>query len=64
MTDYYLKFASESEAQAALEGYEGAIDVIGEIPDVTGWHVNVRGAESEVLAAFAIEVVTPYRVWA
>ena len=64
MTDYYLKFASESEALAALEGYEGAIDVIGEIPDVTGWHVNVRGEANEKLAAYDTAPITPYRVWA
>lgn len=64
MTDYYLKFQSEAESTAALEGYEGAIDVIGEIPDVTGWHVNVRGPESETLANYAVEVATPFRVWA
>jgi len=63
MTDYYLKFNSEAEATAALDGYEGAIDVIGQIPEVEGWHVNVRGEESEALAAFAVEVATPYRVW-
>lgn len=64
MSDYYLKFANEAEATAALDGYEGSIDIIGEIPDVTGWHVNVRGPESEALAAFAVEVATPYRIWA
>ncbi len=64
MTDYYLKFNSEAEATTVLEGYEGAIDVIGEIPDVAGWHVNVRGPESEALEQYAVIVDTPYRVWA
>lgn len=55
-----------------------AIDVIGLIykPDgtftdgepnvkaITGWHVNVRGSEDDVLAQYHVTVATPYRVWA
>lgn len=64
MTDYYLKFNSEAEATAALEGYEGAIDAIGQIPDVAGWHVNVRGPETPAFDKYGVVVDTPYRVWA
>ena len=64
MTDYYLKFASESEAQAALEGYEGAIDVIGVIDGTDGWHVNVRGPWAPELASYDTSPKTPHRVWA
>jgi len=31
---------------------------------LTGWHVNVRGPENEALAAYAVDVATPVRVWA
>jgi hypothetical protein len=82
MIDYYLKFASESEADKVLPSYEGPIDVIGtiykptgkiiksaegdhpEMVAIPGWHVNVRCEEDVVLEKYAVEVLTPYRVWA
>ena len=64
--DLYLKFTSEEEANAVLEGYPGSIDVIGEIEGATGWHVNTRGQMLLDLMAFAVnpEPTTPMRVWA
>jgi hypothetical protein len=77
MTDLHLKFTDEAQATEALDGYEGSIDTIGiiykrtggtdEEPVMTalpGWHVNVRGPESEALTQFSVEVNTPIRVWA
>jgi hypothetical protein len=77
MTDLRLKFTDEAQATKALDGYEGSIDTIGiiykrtggtdEEPVMTalqGWHVNVRGPESEALTKFSVEVNTPVRVWA
>jgi hypothetical protein len=77
MTDMFLKFTDEEQAIEALDGYEGSIDTIGiiykrtggtdEDPVMTallGWHVNVRGPESEALTQFSVEVSTPIRVWA
>ena len=77
MTDLHLKFTDEAQATEALDGYEGSIDTIGiiymrtggtdEEPVMTalpGWHVNVRGPESEALTQFSVEVNTPVRVWA
>lgn len=77
MIDMYLKFIDEAAATKALEGYEGSVDTIGVIykrtggtddePVMTaipGWHVNVRGPESNLLAPFKVQVATPYRVWA
>jgi hypothetical protein len=77
MIDMYLKFTSEAAATKALEGYDGSVDTIGVIykrtggtdeePVMTalsGWHVNVRGPESKLLAPFKVQVATPYRVWA
>lgn len=40
---------------------EGPAPVMAARP---GWHVNVRGPESESLAPYNIEVTTPVRVWA
>jgi hypothetical protein len=77
MIDMYLKFTSEVQATAALEGYEGSVDTIGVIYERTGgtdeepvmtalpgWHVNVRGPESDKLTPFDIQVSSPHRVWA
>lgn len=77
MIDLYLKFTNEAAATNALEGYEGSIDIIGVIYERTGgtddepimtalpgWHVNVRGPESKLLAPFMVQVATPCRVWA
>jgi hypothetical protein len=77
MIDLYLKFTDEAQATEALEGYEGSIDTIGiiykrtggtdEEPVMTpieGWHVNVRGPQSDTLTPFAVQVSTPHRVWA
>lgn len=75
--DMYLKFTDEAAATAALEGYQGSIDVIGVIYDVDntdpenpvatalpGWHVNTRGPISAELSAFAVVPTQPRRVWA
>lgn len=77
MIDLYLKFTDEAEATEALDGYEGSIDTIGVIYERTGgtdeepvmtrlsgWHVNVRGPESDKLTLFAVQVSSPHRVWA
>jgi len=78
--DLYLKFIDEEQSIAALEGYEGSIDVIGIIADIDntnpenpiilpleGWHVNIRlaaGEDDSVLEAFKIQPRNPMRVWA
>ena len=76
--DLYLKFTDEAQATAALEGYEGSIDVIGVIYERTGgtddepvmtaipgWHVNVRVVDEDdkTLQPFAVTPATPMRVW-
>ena len=97
MSDYYLKFKDEAEANDVLYpevtvittsyGEEGnpvdtitterkpidyTIDVIGVMYDVinevafplNGWHVNVRGAETDTFDAYKVEPVNPRRVFA
>ena len=40
------------------------LDVIGEIPNASGWHVNMRGELPEALKPYKITVSgTPYRIW-
>jgi hypothetical protein len=72
MIDYYLKATSEDEITATLEkaAVVGSLDVVGEIPDVNGFHVNLRVTEPlseeqiKVLSVLLIEApTTPYRVW-
>lgn len=79
MTDYTLRFPDQQTADDVLQDYTGSIDIIGtiykptgkmldddapEMAPTPGWHVNVRGPESEELAEYAVEVKTPARVWA
>lgn len=44
-----------------LQGEDGPYPAMEPVP---GWHVNVRGPESDELAAYAVDVKTPVRVWA
>lgn len=76
--DEQTSFASAQELGAVIETEDGprlarfteryAIDVIGEIPDETGWHVNLRIIDGsplpEELAPFVVTPANPYRVWA
>jgi len=40
------------------------LDVIGEIPNASGWHVNMRGQLPTELEQYKIIVSgTPYRIW-
>lgn len=40
------------------------LDVIGEIPSASGWHVNMRGELPKLLKPYKITVSgTPYRIW-
>ena len=72
MIDYYLKTATEAEMTELLTGLEDrvAIDIIGEIPDVSGFHANVRVfkdlEEWQVagLEQHNVTVNSPYRMWA
>ncbi len=71
MNDYFLKFTDEAAFNdvmpSAVPGVLD-IDVVGEIPDHEGFHVNVRCAEGlpDTLASFVLDPppVTPYRVFA
>lgn len=51
---------------------ESVIDVIGVLYDIVdeepvaldGWHVNLRGAETDIFDAYKVEPVVPRRVFA
>jgi hypothetical protein len=76
--DEATSFAAAQELGAVVETEDGprlarfthryAIDVIGEIPEVTGWHVNLRILDGtslpEDLQQYVVTPENPYRVWA
>ena len=82
MSDYYLKFGSEAAMQTALQAagcyvdgnlivstFDYALDVIGVIEGVPGFHVNWRQLQGEFpssLSSFVIDPppATPARIWA
>ncbi len=35
-----------------------------EMAALPGWHVNTRGEATDELRSYAVEVATPFRVWA
>lgn len=69
MNDYFLKAENEEALQAALEAAQltdQAVDIIGEIPDVVGYHANLRGVLTDEQKA-ALPIIptpaNPVRVW-
>jgi hypothetical protein len=73
----FLRFPDESAwlAAAAEAGFmvddtlvaythDRAIDVVGEIVDMAGFHVNYSGVLPETWAEFLVEPAAPYRVFA
>ena len=61
--DYYLSVQTEADMPEIPEG--ATLDVIGEWPDVPGWHFNVRSAEAIKWSANVTQYApaTPWRVW-
>ena len=57
--------APQDDGTEVLVANEGClVDVIGEIPNASGWHVNFRGNLPTLLSDYKIEVSgTPYRIW-
>ena len=73
----FLRFPDESAWTAAateagfliddtLTAYthDRAIDVVGRIPDVDGWHVNFAGELPAGWGEFVVTPAEPYRVFA
>lgn len=46
----------------AVATYNGVASPI--MAATPGWHVNVRGPETDAFNAYIVEVATPLRVWA
>ena len=63
MEALYLCFPDKESAEELLGSFEGAIDIVGEINGVTGWHVNTRGIVTEELHPYAVTPATPLRTW-
>ena len=74
---YYLRFPDESLWTAAateagfitddtLTAYthDRAIDVVGEISELDGWHVNFAGELPDGWEQYAVSPEQPVRVWA
>jgi hypothetical protein len=71
----YLRFPDEVTAKAVLADYltedntwitashNHALDVIGEIPETTGWHVNYVGEVPEGWEQYAVTPEQPVRVF-
>lgn len=49
----------DTGAVATYNGFASPIMVA-----TPGWHVNVRGPETDAFDAYVVEVATPLRVWA
>ena len=74
---YYLRFPDESAwTAAATEAgfitddtllaytHDRAIDVVGTIPELDGWHVNFAGELPDGWDEYAVSPENPVRVWA
>ena len=73
---HFLRFPDESAwTAAAIEAefliddtltaytHSHAIDVVGEIPELDGWHVNFAGDLPDGWEEFAVSPENPVRVW-
>ena len=74
---HFLRFPDESAWTAAateagfliddtLTAYthDHAIDVVGKIPELNGWHVNFAGELPDGWEQYAVSPENPVRVWA
>ena len=74
---YFLRFPNESTwltaatdagfiVDDALAAYthDRAIDVVGTIPELDGWHVNFAGELPDGWDEYAVSPENPVRVWA
>ena len=74
---HFLRFTNESAWTAAateagfivddaLAAYthDRAIDVVGKIPELDGWHVNFAGELPDGWEDYAVYPANPVRVWA
>lgn len=71
---HYLRFPDEATAKTVLADYltedawitashSHALDVIGEIPDTSGWHLNYQGVVPDEWLQYAVTPENPYRVF-
>jgi hypothetical protein len=72
---HYFRFPDEATAKTVLADYlaendtwitashSHALDVVGEIPDTDGWHVNYLGVVPDKWLQYAVTPEHPYRVF-
>lgn len=74
----FFRFPDESIGRAALDAaglltedgefitasHNHALDVIGEIPNIDGWHVNFAGELPNGWEEYVVSPENPVRVWA
>lgn len=54
----------DGDQQFITASHNHALDVIGAIPDLNGWHVNYSGKLPEGWEEFVVTPENPVRVWA
>jgi len=52
------------EGEYITASHDYALDVIGVIPDIDGWHVNYVGELPDGWEEYAVTPANPVRVWA
>jgi len=52
------------EGEYIAASHDHALDVIGVIPDIDGWHVNYVGELPDGWEEYAVTPANPVRVWA
>lgn len=75
---HYIRFSDAVTGMKALDdaglldddlnpitaSHAHAIDVVGVIPDLLGWHVNYIGSLPDGWEKYAVTPASPVRVWA
>lgn len=75
---HFIRFPDEATGRAALDAagllseegeyitasHRHALDVIGEIPDIDGWHVNYVGELPKKWEECVVSPKNPVRIWA
>lgn len=53
----------DNEEHFFTASHQHALDVIGELTDIDGWHVNYAGELPEGWEQYVVQPINPVRVW-